>query len=282
MTSSLTYSVNALNILHAFHSGNKIVFVEGDSDKRFWDGLYNSFGINNITTKCVNGCKVIDEYIEKIKEGATGVYVARDRDYKYLFDEPEDLINVMFSYGYSIENTYYTDDILKGIVKSLAAKDIPDDYISIDRDIIKPNINLFFKLVSFDYALFSQGVGEKIMGDSSFRFLEKQDGFQLCKKIVEPIILNAKGKIDYSIYLSYRKKLIKYKGEPLICVRGHFLTGMISNYIKEKVKNASGSKITYDNKLLESIFSNLMNINLRDDVHPHKEYYYHQVSILKK
>ncbi|MER3383188.1 DUF4435 domain-containing protein [Pectobacterium aroidearum] len=282
MTSSLTYSINALNVLHAFHSGNKIVFVEGDSDKRFWDGIYNAFGINNITTKCVNGCGVIDEYIEKIKQGATGIYVARDRDYKYLFNGVEVLDNVMLSYGYSIENTYYTNDVLRKIVKELVAKDIPDDYISIERDIIKPNINSFFKLVSLDYALFSEGVGEKVMGDSSFRFLKHKDGYQLCEGIVKPIVISAKSKINYSIYLSYKKRMMKYKAEPLICVRGHFLSGMIFNYVKEKVRAASGPKITYDNKLLESIFSSSMNINLRDNIHPHKEYYYQQISILNQ
>ncbi|WP_282806673.1 DUF4435 domain-containing protein [Hafnia alvei] len=281
MSSGLTYSINALNVMTHFYSGNKVVFVEGDGDQRFWESVYEAFGIENITIKCVNGCNLIDEYIDKIGKGASGIYVARDRDYKYLFDNDIDVNNVMLTYGYSIENSYYTDVLIARAIKSISTKSTPKDSISLDRDIIIPNIKHLFSLVSFDYAAYDLQKQIRVMGDSSSRFLKERTGCEICRDKTNECLSNVRKMMAYNEIIPYKRSVARYVSEPMKCIRGHFLSSMVLNYIKKKVNDLNTAKITYDFKMLEALLSEGLTISLANKTHPHLGYYSKQVMILK-
>lgn len=45
---SLDYSLEALNLLNAFHQVDKVVYVEGQDDVPFWEFLFKKFTNLNI------------------------------------------------------------------------------------------------------------------------------------------------------------------------------------------------------------------------------------------
>lgn len=63
---SLDYSLEALNLLNAFHQVDKVVYVEGQDDVPFWEFLFKKFTNLNIYIEDV-GKRAFNPILRKLR-----------------------------------------------------------------------------------------------------------------------------------------------------------------------------------------------------------------------
>lgn len=113
---SLDYSDEATNTLDAFMECDFILFVEGDDDVLFWSTIITQCSNLNVDIRPVGGVNELKPYVEKIKDGKLSCVVAKDADYDSYNGELRHA-RVMYTFGYSIENTLYSSPLIANILR---------------------------------------------------------------------------------------------------------------------------------------------------------------------
>ncbi|MDY0207130.1 MAG: DUF4435 domain-containing protein [Pseudomonas sp.] len=245
---AFNYSVDAENITNLFYDKDFILYVEGDDDIPFWNSVFNLYSDFTFEIISLNGSEEIDEKIRLIMSNGLDVLVARDKDYKDIEGSLVCHDKVVYTYGYSIENSLYSKLVLKDVLfklskgRSRRSEDMDsdswyEDFVSSTR-----------QLVTIDASSHLSGAGIRVMGDNCSQFV-------MSKKI--PIINNDK-LIDYfsSInvqdidphYIEIVSDKINELGYPLYRhIRGHFLKTAIQAYIAYVMKRLDvRASVSYD------------------------------------
>jgi len=113
----LSYSDSAINVRSRFLGCDNIVYVEGEDDILFWEFLFNKFTDSNLKIESVGGSPELDKFIEKIASGELSVIAARDSDYNKILGQHVPHKNIVYSYGYSIENSVITAGTIQSVIR---------------------------------------------------------------------------------------------------------------------------------------------------------------------
>lgn len=242
------YSVEAENVTNLFYDKDCILYVEGDDDIPFWNSVFNLYSSITFEIISLNGSEEVDEKIKLILNDGLDVLVARDKDYKDIEGSLVCNDKIVYTYGYSIENSLYSKMVLKDVLFKLSkggsrrSEEMDsdrwyEDFVSSAR-----------QLVTFDASSHLSGAGIRVMGDNCSQFI-------ISKKI--PIIVDEKV-INYFSninvqdidpqYIESVSDKIKELGYPLYRhMRGHFLKTAIQAYVTYVMKKLGvRTSVSYD------------------------------------
>lgn len=266
----LVYSDDAVNVLGRFHQTDTMLFVEGDEDIPFWEAMFDIFTDLSVKVESVGGKPALLKYAESIIGGKLDIIVAFDRDYSY-FDEQIVHTNVLYTYGYSIENSIVTVETVQKSIQSLgriSRKMIDKDEISSwlgDLEIsIKP-------ILMHDICNYVNKHGCKVANNNCSRFMSSKSSDKICDRKVSDFINSLTFSITSREQSKYARVVKIYGLSVLDAIRGHFLFTAVHRFIALYLKKLD-IKASISN---ESLFSSMM-LSLENTFshkHPHYEYY---------
>ena len=243
---SLEYSTDALNVIPKFYNVDLTVYVEGDSDVAFWEEILKHFSKNKITVRAIptGGKTKLQEYISDIISGdLDAAAVACDLDYQ-AFQNPSNRIshpNVLFTYGYSIENSLYLPEVVAdaichtgGISRTKVDK----------KDFEKWLLDFVCRLkllMIYDIAANTIGPKQEGMGLNCTRFMRSRTSHQIDDNKVKNYMLGL-NKLPSNKRNSIQQKINQLGLSAIFWVRGHFLQSAVLKYINNEIKRLGSNK----------------------------------------
>lgn len=273
----LNYSSNALNVLDKFLEVEKVIFVEGVDDETFWDKVIGQFYNHSYEVKSLNGKSNVIEKLNDLRENPNlEFYVAMDYDYSYFNDEIEPHSQLMFTYGYSIENSLIQKNVIKELMKNCGQrnfKEIEDEYNSFENSIIMLiNLCLIKDIYCYDNGI------ESLIGKNISKFCGNRnpEGYKLEEKDITKF--SEKITLNEMVENNYQNKLDTSKFKPIDILNGHFLFSMLLKFVIRNSK-AFREKLSLSNDGLLLILFSVFDKGFKPN-HPHYEYYKNEVNKL--
>lgn len=262
------YSNAALEVKGAFYNKEITVYVEGDDDPLFWDKVLKQVDINAYIEE-VGGCEELCKYIDKIMVENADFYVATDRDHKdFYINDYITSDKILFTYGYSIENSMYKSNSINQIIIKYAKK--PDlDHVSEIDNIIENFQQKVEDLILLDIASKKFNKSIKVFGDSCHRFLKNKNSIEICDKKIADFVDTIKDKFTELELKSINEDIAKIGKSNWYLIKGHFISLLIINIIKRLVKRhrAKDIAISFDDLFAHSIDYFMNNLNDDDIIH---------------
>ena len=269
--SKLEYSGDAINTLSKFYRCDTIVYVEGDDDALFWSTVFARCTEVDVVTKSVGGSSELDKFVERIIDEDLKVIAARDADFLTICAKNVSDPRVVYTYGYSIENTLYTDKAICRIAQ-LWSKGKGGAKDQECRNWLAAFHNEFEKLAAYDAANFLFNCGISVAGDNIARFSKKSSPHEIDGKKVERRLSEIAGAISYEMVDTIRTSEKIANGASIAnWIRGHFLASAVIQYVSFQIKEAGlATKITYDGLYAIAIEHLEHHLNIG---HPHYSHY---------
>ncbi len=248
----LVRGVNALGVMHKFYNKDFTVWVEGDEDIVFWDMIFKANNYSNVNIKKANGKELLQTYINMVTDENAKIIVACDSDYMLVEDKMKNHDRIVFTYGYSIENSMYCPKIISNMIMKLSRKQI-----DISKDISEwyDEVLLNFKdLLIYDCANEKYSKSIKVMGGSADRYINKKT-CQIDNDSISNNINNIKGLFSDEEFENTKRHIESLNKEIRFLLRGHFLTDIVRAKIKiesEKRRDA-GISISNDTIYIETV-----------------------------
>lgn len=110
------YSDDAINTLTLFLGCDQILYVEGDDDVLFWEAVFSHCSDLKLDIRPAGGVNELQPYIDKVVAGDLSCFVAQDSDYGRICGSQKNHPRIIYTYGYSIENTLYSPNLIAEIV----------------------------------------------------------------------------------------------------------------------------------------------------------------------
>lgn len=266
---SIEYSIDALNTISKFYKVDAMVYVEGDDDVVFWDIIFSKYSNLKIKIQAVGGSEELEKHIPNIINGSVNSIIAKDSDYLELLNMKVNHPRIIYSYGYSIENTLFTIKESYEICKVSCRK--PDLDFSEFENWHSRLLHSISSLIVHDLANEHGGSGVFVLGDNCSRFMVNQNSHIPC---------NAKINTHLNIVTSAipleSRQFANLAGLTTIesinrWVRGHFLTSAIQKYVCNRLKEFKMKpNLSTEQLYTNSIFQLKASI---DSSHPHRQYY---------
>lgn len=267
--SDLSYSDDALNVRGAFFGAKAIVYVEGDDDLLFWKEVFDKATDDPFEVESVGGATTLDEYIQKIVSGNLDAIAARDADFLSFIGPPLSDPRIVYTYGYSIENSLYVESAIAQLVRSWAKSPqvTVDECTAWLRDLaatISP-------LVHLDAANAIAAVGVATIGDNCTRYMTGANSATVCPGKIAAAIAEIESKIP-AVALQQAQAVVGSEPSEIISnLRGHFLTSAVHRYIVKRSRDF-GRKVSISaESLYAAAIAHFM--NTLDTSHPHREHY---------
>jgi len=246
----LRYSVPALNVLRRFHRASAVVFVEGDDDRHFWRNIAQANGLPSIYVESADGVKSLDEVEGKILNDGARVIIARDADHKPFTRDAVHHPRIVYTYGYSIENTLYCPNTINDLARKLARS--LSDYTTIAFEWYSKFSKTAKELLIYDVANHRFKRGITVFGNSCHRFLESASSPYLSAKKVNNFLESLSTNFSQEEVNECVSLVEADPREIRWLIKGHFLTLAVVNLIKHIVRNARSKSIALS---LENLYS---------------------------
>lgn len=272
----INWSLEAVNVLDLFYSVDKIVYVEGDDDVRFWEVVFEKTSDITVSVQPVGGKSNLVRYIDDINE-STSYLVAMDSDHDRLFHRNEHP-KIIKTFGYSIENTLICPEIVCEILKNLARLPSKKSPIKICKDWFCELDSRVSQLVLADVINDLLKLGLSVVPNASDQLMESKSSHTICSKKVNELLIKSTVLSHLSPELSkdINNRIATMESSYLESLRGHFLFSITLKFIKASCKDlgkevsAIPIDIAYSNfiSIFESLFER------------HKHYEHYKKSIL--
>lgn len=262
------YSIEALNTRSKFLGVSVLIYVEGDDDEVFWDNIFSKVPNFNYLIESLGGSEEINKCIKKVECDGLNAIIARDSDYLKHNKKVSEKDNIIYTFGYSIENTLYNKksiyEITRNCCKSLAVK--VDEFDGLF-DLFSEKFEL---LLAMDIVNSSLGLGLEVLYDNCESFMSGRVSSTPCDKKISEKINCIKDKID-KIYIDGVLKEIKQENSVVLSIRGHFFASWVSKLINNYAARR-GKKISLSGDGLYAAAMTYFSGNFNES-HPHYEYY---------
>lgn len=276
----LDYSDDALNVIAEFYEAKKMFYVEGDDDVVFWEFILETFNIDNFKVQSVNGVEELKKLIIKVIDSEIDSIIARDLDFSILNNEGTETINVITTYGHSIENTILCRNVISKVIKyhgRFKASVINKEECS---SWLESFYELFKSLVLYDASNEIKQTGISVLGSNCTRFMTSK---------TSPIA--SIEKINDFIEENKLEEQLSYFNDELIALitgthreisdfmRGHFLFSASLKYVNHKIKLLGSSKTASENSFFSSAILSFESVF--NESHPHYNHYKTQITNLE-
>lgn len=263
------YSIDALNVKSAFYEAKVIIYVEGDDDILFWQEVFSRVADAEFEVEVADGSGQLDKHIEEIGTGMLKAIAARDADFLSVLGLTSVNPKVLYTSGYSIENSLYTIDAVAHLARAWG-KSMRITVADCERWIFDLAACIA-PLVHLDVANALSNAGEPTLGDNCTRFMKGQSSATLCPmKISEQVSLTA-ATVPKKAVAAARAAVGEDPITILNYLRGHFLASAVLKFISASAK-AHGRKI---NISADSLYAAAMAHFGRSlgHGHPHQDHY---------
>lgn len=266
---NLTYSDDALNVRNSFFGVKSIIYVEGDDDVLFWGHIFSKVTNEKFEIEPVGGALALDEYIERISDGRLQGIAARDADFLPLLNRSCQHPRVVYTFGYSIENSLYTATTLAQLVQSWCKS-------------LKVTINecqewlddlgsKMTPLVHLDFANAISGGGISVMHGNCSCYMTNRHSATACSKKIHEAVQTKRTEIPSEAEREAAKKIGANPHETLRHLRGHFLASAVHKYIVQRATSL-GKKTTISAESLYAAAIGQLSSALTTN-HPHSQHY---------
>lgn len=259
------YSSDALNAKPAFSRVNTIIYVEGDDDILFWNEIFSRIPNFSFEIEPRGGSPELDKYIELIEKGELNAIAARDSDYLRFTANLSSSPKVVYTLGYSIENTLYIRPALHTLTK-LWSKN-PAFPIKACESWLREFSSNFETLLAYDIANCKIAAGTKVLHDNCTQFMTGKNSPNPCSKKIQSRIESIQNEIPAKALEEVRTEVTKVTSNVLLSIRGHFLASGVSKFIS---KQTGGASLSGDGLYTSAITYFVGHFN-KD--HPHFNYY---------
>ena len=268
--SDLVYSDEAINVLGKFHQTDTMLFVEGDEDIPFWEALFYNFTDISVKVESVGGKPILEKYAQSIVANRLNIIVALDRDYSY-FDQIIMHPNILYTYGYSIENSIVTINSIKKTIQSLGRI----SQRMVDKDEISKWLNeLGIKIepiLMHDICNYVNKYGCKVAGNNCARFMKSRTSYNICDAKVSGFINSLSFSITSKERTKYNKVIRNIGLSVLEAIRGHFLVTAVHKFVDSYLKELSVKASISNESLFAAMILSFENTFNKE--HPHYVYY---------
>lgn len=262
------YSIEAEVAKAMYIEKDYTCFVEGKDDINFWQSILKKIGIKNLYLRELKGIdsekvkaeEKIEKQLSKLK-GENDYLIFLDKDFRkilgcYLSKD----YNVVYTYGYSIENTICCKKVAKEILKSkLRVENHNFDLVN--------EINDYIEKKYYEIFEFEEGILVDILNRKKILDLEDLEDYKPINVYLdsEHLILdkNLKIKKDKETeWKEFREKnftiieveeIKKIIDNHVNFLRGHFLQHYFNKIIEKKLKEKKSSNIRHDDIFLMAI-----------------------------
>jgi Protein of unknown function (DUF4435) len=269
------YSTDALNAKSAFFRVQTIVYVEGDDDVLFWHEVFSKDASFSFKVEALGGSKELDKYISLIEQNYLRAIAARDSDYLGFKSVKSSCKKVLYTYGYSIENSLYTPNSIHGLVK-LWSKNLSFSESKCS-EWLKSLATHLRSLLILDIANYTSGAGLNILRDNCTEFMTGKYSHEPCPVKIANVIQKNRALLSKD-QISRLKTSVGDQPEAFVShLRGHFLASAVAKYLSNQV-NGLGKKVSLAHDALYVTAMSYFSANF-DSTHPH---YQSSVKIAKE
>jgi hypothetical protein len=197
---------------------------------------------------------MIDE-IQAILDGASGIVVAKDSDYSDLLNSKYVHHRILYTYGYSIENTLYCPSIIASIIERYCKDEIDlVDHVGLWYEKFVNNLK---DLLVYDFAnmKFDKGIEGGVMGNKSPRFLASNNSPNLSGSQIKRKIKEIKDMFTEEEFNECQQLIDDYDKNLRYIIRGHFLTNAVLNLVKTTARKRCGKETTIS---LEAFYESII------------------------
>jgi len=265
----IDYSSDALRVLSRFYRSDVLVYVEGDDDIPFWRSVFQQVPGYSVAVEGLGGSEEVEKWVRRIETGSASVIVARDADYKLVNGLVSADAKVVYSFGYSIENSLYTEGAIAKIAELCHRAAGPGEIeVATWLEHFSSSVR---SLVILDAASQSEGLGVAVMGDNCSRFMVSDRSPLVCPTKSGARVAKALERVPADAVRRVERRLEEVGGYSAAFIRGHFLASGVLKY----VASYAGRPVSG-----ETLFTNAVNWFEREiaSTHPHREYYFDSVS----
>jgi len=267
--SDIQYSTDALNVLSDFYGVDTLVYVEGEDDVIFWQAIFEKFATRSVRFESVGGDAALAKRIAQICAGEVHALAAADADYSALVGSQKHHPCILYSFGYSIENSLFTVESLTEICNVVCRgfRASPD----ICRNWLASFLAAFRELIAYDIANRCTNGPELVLGDNCSRFMVDGTAHQFCGKKIAAKCKALETVVDPDQIEHWRLETSRTDFDLLRWIRGHFLTTAIQKFIVSRLKEIGKKPVLSGGQVFESAM-----IWFRMSVaitHPHSEHY---------
>lgn len=263
------YSLDALNVKNEFYQTKTIVYVEGDDDVLFWECVFGLVPNFPVKVESVGGSDQLDKYIERISSNEMAAIAARDADFLRVAGKCVSFPRVLYTYGYAIENSVYSTEIIHQMVRAWCKSSKID---SARCDVWLSSLGAeFSELVALDIANFLSDAGVAVLDNNCTRFMEGQSSADPCRAKIALHESAVREQLSARAIKKGRTAVSATVSAPVDNLRGHFLATAVLKFLLSTAKSLN-KKITVsaDSMYAAAIahFSRAL-----DKAHPHRQYY---------
>lgn len=267
--SSLEYSIEALNVKNAFYKVKTMVYVEGEDDVMFWDVMFSKIPGFKYKIEAVGGCPELDKHISNIEAGVLNAIAARDSDFIRFTGRISSNPRAIYTFGYAIENSLYTSEILHQITRSWCKSSAVTeaDCVQWLNDIAAA----FMPLVALDIANAISRSGVSVLKDNCARFMASQTSATPSIEKIAAHAIDIAAKLPKKSITAAHAALAFSPSASLDYFRGHMLATAVSKFLIQVAKRLK-KKITVSSDALYAIAISHF-ARLFSSTHPHYVYY---------
>ncbi len=239
----LLYSSDALNIKNNFYRSDVIIYVEGDDDLMFWHEIFERVPHFTVEIEPLDSSEAVDDMITRIESGEVNAIAARDSDYLRLKGKISACPRVLYTHGYSIENSLICEDSVLAASRSFSRN--PKIALTTVKDWISSLEKGLSSLLTLDLATSLSANPVTVMGDNVARFTTTQRSHILCGRKCSAAIASASPSVPVG-KKAEAKKILK-TASVITCIRGHFLFSSVQKFISSLcTANGKSVSIPYD------------------------------------
>lgn len=265
----LSYSDDALNVRSAFFGARAIVYVEGDDDVLFWREVFSRVTDELFEVESLGGAPALDEYIAKIASGQLQGIAARDADFLPILGKCCPSPRVVYTFGYSIENSLYTSTSLTQLVRLWCKS--PRVPAAECADWLTHLAQTVGTLVHLDAANAISAAGVATVGDNCSRYMTSANSATACPTKVAAAATAITQKIPSRAIATASANIGAEPEQVLAYLRGHFLASAVHRYIVKNAKSFGRRvSISADSLYAAAIVQFARSL---DSEHPHKSHY---------
>jgi hypothetical protein len=269
--SDFEYSVDALNARNAFLGVDAIVYVEGEDDVPFWHEIFSQVSGLSFEIEPRGCSNELDKYISLIENGDINAIAARDSDYLLLTGKVSSSKKVVYTLGYSIENTLYVSSSVHALTKQWCKAPTLPSSICVDwlRDLsikIAP-------LVVQDIANIKAAAGLQVLRDNCSQFMSSMASCVPCPIKVQAKVNEIQPQLPADV-LSEIAVAVGDNPEKIIqMIRGHFLASAVARFISKQAHRLD-KKISLSRDGLYTAAMTYFSGHFKEG-HPHYNHYIH-------
>lgn len=280
MDNEFAYSTPAENVLAEFFEVDSILYVEGQDDILFWRCVFDELSTLAVEIIPLGTCLAVDRKIEAIASGNLVALAARDADYLRVTGAITEAPRVMYTYGYSIENTLYSPEMIAEIIKIKCRPQRITPQIIADAQSWHSDFCISARdLIRHDLARHLENSGHKIYPSHCKALLKKigpkTSDDSLCSEAVAKH-LDTSGANDLAARIADADNtLSNHPDWEQRYIKGHFLQEATSCHLRKKMRAHHRKDNFPDDDLIELATSELKKL-LHKNL-PQANYYRNQV-----